>query len=159
MIQLNVVRSVRLIVDTITLAHQAGEGYPPLGPDQLKLKMKLSPLLNMEDTLIQKLAPNSQHHIRGETVDPVLGDASNVPEAPAAPIRTELTLNSRSTWKTAFKKWTKGGTSEEIDFDDPTDPGRVLFACKEDAIALWTDPVVRQILDISRVRPQDQGGL
>ena len=48
---------------------------------------------------------------------------------------------------------------EETGFDDPTDPGRVLFACKEDAIALWTDPVVRQILDISAVRPQDQGGL
>jgi hypothetical protein len=61
-IQLNVVRSVRMIVDTITIAHQAGEGYPPLGPEQLKLKMKLTPLLRIEDALIEKLAPNSQHH-------------------------------------------------------------------------------------------------
>ena len=158
MIQLNVVRSVRLIVDTITMAHQADEGYPPLGPEQLKLKMKLSPLLRMEDVLIQKLAPNSQHHIKGESTDHVFDDASNAPEAPAVPIRTELTVNSRSTWKNAFKKWTKGGV-EEIDFDDPTDPGRVLFACKDDMIALWASPVVRQILDAANVRPQDQGGL
>jgi len=157
-IQLNIVRSVRLIVDTITMAHQMDEEYPPLGPEQLKLKMKLSPLLRMEDVLIQKLAPNSQHHIKGESPDPVFSDASNAPDAPAVPIRTELTVNSRSTWKSAFKKWAKGGV-EDIDFDDPTDPGRVLFACKDDIMSLWFDPVVRQILNIAKVRPQDQGGL
>jgi len=140
------------------MAHQASEEYPPLSPEQLKLKMKLSPLLRMEDVLVQKLAPNSQHHIKGESTDPVFNDASNAPEAPAVPIRTELTVNSRSAWKNAFKRWAKGGV-EEIDFDDPTDPGRVLFACKDDMVALWADPVVRQILDIARVRPQDQGGL
>lgn len=139
------------------MAHQVGEGYPPLGPEQLKLKMKLSPLLRIEDALTQKLAPNAQHHIKGESPDHVFDSASAAPEAPAVPIRTELTVNSRSTWKSAFKKWTKGGV-EEIDFDDPTDPGRVLFACRDDIIALWTDPVVRQILEIARVRPQDQGG-
>ena len=158
MIHLNVVRSVRLIVDTITMAHQVGEEYPPIGPEQLKLKMKLSPLLRMEDVLIQRLSPNSQHHIKGESPDPVFNDASNAPDAPAVPIRTELTVNSRSTWKSAFKKWAKGGV-EDIDFDDPTDPGRVLFACKEDVMSLWFDPVVRQILNIAKVRPQDQGGL
>ena len=158
MIQLNVVRSMRLIVDTITMAHQAGEGYPPLGPEQLKLKMKLSPLLRLEEGLIEKLAPNSQHHIKGESPDPVFTDASNAPDAPAVPVRTELTINSRSTWKSAFKKWTKTAV-EDVDFDDPTDPGRVLFACKEDMVTLWTDPVVRQILEIAQVRPQDQSGL
>lgn len=157
-VQLNVVRSVRMIVDTITMAHQAGEGFPPLGPEQLKLKMKLTPLLRIEDVLIEKLAPNSEHRIKGESPDPVFNDASNAPEAPAVPIRTELTLNSRFTWKTAFKKWAKGGV-EEIDFDDPMDPGRVLFACKDDMISLWADPVVRQILEIAKVRPRDQGGL
>ncbi|KAF9652402.1 G-alpha-domain-containing protein [Thelephora ganbajun] len=155
-IQLNIVRSVRLIVDTITMAHQVGEGYPPLGPEQLKLRMKLSPLLRVEDILIQKLAPNSQHHIKGESTDSVFDNASNAPEAPAVPIRTELTVNSRSTWKTAFKKWAKG--VEEIDFDDPADPGRVLFACKDDMIALWSDPIVREILEVARIRLQDQGG-
>lgn len=158
MIQLNVVRSVRLIVDTITMAYQEEEEYPPLGPEQLKLKMKLSPLLRMENVLIERLSPNAQHHIKGESPDPVFNDASNAPEAPAVPVRTELTVNSRSTWKSAFKRWAKGGV-EEIDFDDPTDPGRVLSACKDDMIALWTDPVVRQILDIAKVRPRDQGGL
>lgn len=158
MIQLNVVRSMRLIVDAITLA-QTDEGYPPLGPEQLKLKMKLTPLLRMEDILVEKLAPDSQHHIKGESPDPVFHDASNAPDAPAIPIRTELTVNSRSTWKAAFKKWTRGGGTEDIDFEDPTDPGRVLFACRDDMIALWTDPVVRQILDIAKARPQDLGGL
>jgi len=140
------------------MAHQEEEGYPPLSSEHLKLKMKLSPLLRMEDVLVEKLAPNSQHHIKGESTDPVYNDASNAPEAPAVSIKTELTVNSRSAWKTAFRKWAKGGV-DEIDFDDPTDPGRVLFACKDDVINLWTDPVVRQILDIARVRPQDQGGL
>lgn len=156
-IQLNVVRSVRLIVDTIAMAHQVGEEYPPLGPEQLKLKMKLSPLLRVEDVLIQKLAPDSQHHIKGESPDHIFTDASNAPDAPAVPVRTELTINSRSTWKAAFKKWAKGGV-EEIDFDDPTDPGRVLFACRDDMISLWGDPVVREIMEIAKVRPQDQGG-
>lgn len=159
MIQLNVVRSMRLIVDTITMAHQVGEEYPPLGSEQLKLKMKLSPLLRMEDILIQKLSPNSQHHIKGESPDAVFSDASNAPDAPAVPVRTELTVNSRSTWKTAFKKWTTKGGVEDIDFNDPSDPGRVLFACRDDMISLWTDPVVRQILEVAKVRPQDQGGL
>jgi len=149
---------MRLIVDAITLA-QTDEGYPSLGPEQLKLKMKLTPLLRMEDILVEKLAPDSQHHIKGESPDHVFNDASNAPDAPAVPIRTELTVNSRSTWKAAFKKWTRGGGDEDIDFDDPTDPGRVLFACRDDMIALWTDPVVRQILDIAKARPQDLGGL
>jgi hypothetical protein len=157
-IQLNVVRSIRLIMDTIVIAHQTGEEYPPLGPEQLKLRMKLSPLLRLEDVLIQKLAPNSQHHIKGESTDVVSSEASNAPEAPAAPVRTELTVNSRSTWKSAFKKWAKGGV-DEIDFEDPTDPGRVLSACKDDMIALWTDPIVRRILNVAGVKPQDQGGL
>lgn len=158
MIQLNVVRSMRLVMDTMTMAHEVGDGYIPLGPEHLKLKMKLSPLLRMEDVLIQKLSPNSQHHIKGESPDPVFRDAANAPDAPAIPIRTELTVNSRSTWKSAFKRWKKGG-ADEIDFDDPNDPGRVLFACKDDMIALWNDPVVRENLEIARVRPQDQGGL
>lgn len=39
------------------------------------------------------------------------------------------------------------------------DPGRVIHACCEDMIRLWTDPTIRRLLSSQNIRLQDMGGL
>jgi guanine nucleotide-binding protein alpha-1 subunit len=49
--------------------------------------------------------------------------------------------------------------SEFVDFDNPEDPNHVINACKDDMLALWNDPVVRQVLRIGNVRLEEMPGL
>lgn len=44
-------------------------------------------------------------------------------------------------------------------FECSQDPGRIIFACSEDMIKLWRDPVIQKVLTHQRIRLQDEGGL
>ena len=48
---------------------------------------------------------------------------------------------------------------EFVDFDNSGDPNQVICACKDDMIALWHDPVVRQVLRMGNVRLEEMPGL
>jgi len=48
--------------------------------------------------------------------------------------------------------------SETVDWDDPHDPGRLLYACREDMIRLWQDPVIKELLRAKRLRLEDMPG-
>lgn len=118
-IQLNIVRSIRLIIETLSEAQaKPGEGsspsppLPPLTPEHMTLKMRLSPLLQIEETLTRKLTSTS--HLRGEAVDSPLASVTN-----GENVRKEISVHSRSSWKLSFKKLTKAGAAEgEIDWDE-----------------------------------------
>lgn len=47
----------------------------------------------------------------------------------------------------------------DIDFDDPQDPGKVLFACADDMKRLWADPIIQDLLKAKGVRLRELGGL
>lgn len=79
-------------------------------------------------------------------------------------VAREMSVNSNSWtgWKGKFKDFvsTNGKTVGEdgIDWGDPDDPGRVIHLCGEDMIKLWTDPVVRELLEAWKVRLQEMSG-
>jgi len=148
-IQLNIIQAFRLIINAMTRAQwpqrhdgdeQTAKDLPTLTTEHLKIKQRLSPLLEIEKTLIRRLCP--------------------VASFPSQ----EVAVNSTSPWKDYFQKFMKTDgdsiTSEEmIDWDDPEDPGTVLNACSEDMIHLWTDPVIQTLLIKLKIKMREQTGL
>ncbi|KAF9447682.1 G-alpha-domain-containing protein [Macrolepiota fuliginosa MF-IS2] len=156
-IQLNVVQSFHLIMDAMDQAQRGAAGgeeidhttknFPPLTTEHLRLKQRLLPLLQIEDALIQRLSPVSSKQ--------------RALEGPRLSFK-EVAVNSSSAWKECFQKLLKNDRDTDkdsvVDWDDPTDPGRVLHACSEDMICLWSDPVIQQLLVKLKLRMQEHTG-
>lgn len=125
--------------------------YPPLNPEHLKLKMRLAPLLQVEVALIKKLIPNGHAQ---------LSNLAN--PAQSLPIQQEISVNSSVGWKNTFSRLMGRNSCDSadlIDWSDPDDPGVVLNACAEDMKRLWTDPIIRKLMDIEKMRPEEMAGL
>ncbi|KAL4247490.1 P-loop containing nucleoside triphosphate hydrolase [Abortiporus biennis] len=181
-IQLNVVRSIRLILEAMaeiqalnsgstsrpptssgalqtSPSSSSGSPIPRLTHDHLKLRMRLMPLLQVEEVLIRKLTPAGS----GEFEATHLAHVTNIPGPTLAKIKEkEVAVNSQFAWKGVFNKFIsttrESFDSESIDWDDPEDPGRVIYACGEDMIRLWKDPTIRQVLRNQELRLEDQPG-
>jgi len=159
-IQLNVVRSIHLILDAMTKAQTTAHSTASrdslnnqvqLSPELLKLKMRLSRLLEVEQVLTRRLTPSGS----GESEATQLGHSKNGVK--------ELTINAASQWKNTFTRLLSGESSsdeeeEVIDWDDPNDPSVILNACSEDMISLWSNPVVQQLLEKQNIRLEDMAG-
>ncbi|KAH9926690.1 guanine nucleotide binding protein, alpha subunit [Fomitopsis serialis] len=168
-IHLNVVRSIRIILDVMTEAQSAQAQphspngarpsssrspsesstriYPPLTADHLKLKMRLSPLLQVEKALIRKLTPPGSAEFEATH----LAQASNVSYMERLR-QKEVAINSLFAWKGVFGRLMLDGrdsveSREGIDWDDP-----------EDMIRLWNDDTIRALLQVQGVRLEDQPG-
>jgi len=161
-VQLNVVRSVRFILDTITEAsHSTSEspGPPFVTPELLKLRMRLLPLQQVEESLLRKMTPAGSAELEATHLLP----ATNIPYKTSAGKFKELAINSTTQWKGAFGRLIATArasfeSAAEIDFEDPNDPGFILHACSEDIIELWNDPTVKMLLKAQKVRLEDMGG-
>ncbi|KAI0795968.1 G-protein alpha subunit [Abortiporus biennis] len=137
----------------------------PLTDNHKRIRMRLLPLLAIEEELTKKLFPELSLAM---THGPKEGD--NV-----APGFREVCVRAGSGWKNvlntiisqqqqqngyldgkgrgaAYQGMNGNGTSK---IDDPT---TVLAACKEDIVTLWEDQVVRGILKKRGVRLQDMPG-
>ncbi|KIJ61417.1 hypothetical protein HYDPIDRAFT_96606 [Hydnomerulius pinastri MD-312] len=184
-IQLNVVQSVHAILDLMSKAHASSHGlsssssphppsssthvtspssrpgtahkdYPPLTAEHLKLKMRLAPLIQVEAALIRKLLPPGQ-------VDLTASGHANLS---ALALQQEISVNSNVGWKGAFNRLlsTVGNGRDScesidmIDWSDPEDPGVVLHACSEDMIRLWADPIIRKLMEVEKMRPEEMAG-
>ncbi|KAI6158196.1 guanine nucleotide binding protein, alpha subunit [Pisolithus tinctorius] len=176
-IQLNVVQSIHAILDVISRAHavshpstsyssssQCSSGhvshgssssrppsghkdYPPLTADHLKLKKRLAPLIQVEVALLRKILPPSQL---------ASADDSSL---------HEVCINSNSGWKGAFSKIVGNGdnrkscdTADMINWSDPDDPGVVMQACAEDMKRLWADPIIKRLMEVEKMRPEEMAG-
>ncbi|TFY53235.1 hypothetical protein EVG20_g10208 [Dentipellis fragilis] len=181
-IQLNVVRSIHLVLDTLADLHaqQLGrpssspapsppvsEPMPELTPEHLRLKMRLSPLLQVEETLVRKLSARGLGSERDREVSVsgsgwkgrfgrIIGGveaARNSVESARTHSRTP-SLRSRAQSRAGVE----GEDDSGIDWDDPEDPGRVIHACGEDMMKLWADPVIRRALEMQKMRLQEMSG-
>lgn len=136
--------------------------YPVLTPEHLKLKMRLSPLQQVEEILLRRLRPPGSAELEATQLFPETNNSYNT----RARTATEIVINSSAPWKNAFNRLLSSTTnrssfqsSQEIDFDDPQDPGVILHACADDMIRLWNDPTVRDLLRVQKIRLEDMAGL
>uniref|UniRef100_A0A0W0FWU8 Guanine nucleotide-binding protein alpha-4 subunit n=1 Tax=Moniliophthora roreri TaxID=221103 RepID=A0A0W0FWU8_MONRR len=178
-IQLNVTRSIRIILEamsqalaqssnsspTLTSSRPASPNLsgsstlpsttlPTLNAEHMKLKIRLSPLLQVEEALWRKLSPSSPP-------DAMPTHLSSVTNLPHHGRQREGAVYSVSGWKGAFSKLLTGRNSmdsQNIDFDNPDDPGTILHYCAQDMIRLWNDPVIQQLLAALSLRLEDMPG-
>ncbi|PPQ98404.1 hypothetical protein CVT24_004083 [Panaeolus cyanescens] len=171
-IQLNIVRSVRLILDTITDAHEktmlpggrSGQATtdgptPTVTPELLKLRMRLLPLQQVEEALLRKMTPEGSAEFEATHLSPV----TNLPYRIRGGKFREIAINSTAQWKGAFGRLiatarTSIESAAQIDFDDANDPGVILHACSEDIVRLWSDPVVKRLLNMQHIRLESMAG-
>ncbi|KAM6502181.1 guanine nucleotide-binding protein alpha-4 subunit [Amanita muscaria] len=169
-VQLNVVRSIHLILDAMEDVkqghappnHDAATGqpippvrYPTLTVEHMKLRMRLLPLQRVEELLLRRLS-----HAGSATFEPnhLVSLEEDQPLQ-----RKEFAVHSSSQWINAFGRLLSAARASfekesEIDFTDPNDPGVILNACSEDMTKLWNDPIIQQLLRLMRIRLEDMAG-
>ncbi|KAJ7213656.1 guanine nucleotide binding protein, alpha subunit [Mycena haematopus] len=157
-VHLNVVRSMRLILNALAAAEASASSSHPPGPDDpvypellpeiLSLKMRLLPLRQVEIALLGKLTHVAK--LRGET-----------PENEPSP--AEISVNSTVPWKKAFSRLVNS-VRDSIDGPEVNEPQdsrearELLQACSGYMIRLWNDPVVKEVLKIHRLCLEDMAG-
>ncbi|GAW07365.1 guanine nucleotide-binding protein alpha-4 subunit [Lentinula edodes] len=173
-IQLNVVRSIHVILDAMTHPSQprhdprkqitSSTSSSPLSgeiplpedtsdvePELIQIRYRLSSLLQVEDFLTRQLTPKDYSEV---------GTTQLAPMNHIKHVATELAINSSVPWKQRFDRLVGKGDTERmiIDWDDPNDPGKILHACGEDMIRLWQHPNVQQMLEKQNLRLEEMAG-
>ncbi|KAJ7660060.1 guanine nucleotide binding protein, alpha subunit [Mycena rosella] len=169
-VQLNVVRSIHVILDVITRAQirRAGdEARPPESPivddDLSALKARLSPLVRVEEILMQRLIPSGPDKSDAARLAQ-LAQLTNIPysERPRI-VNREVAVNSGMQWKDVFTRLVMSDkesfdSEKAIDWEDPSDPGVVLYALADDMKALWNNQTVQALLVRQNLRLQEAAG-
>ncbi|EJD54322.1 guanine nucleotide binding protein, alpha subunit [Auricularia subglabra TFB-10046 SS5] len=157
-IYLNLVRSIRRIVDAICSDYdqEVDADGEPLRPGTAasthtaekqaqfdNLRSRLQPLLALEATLIRML------------------NGEDVSDSAPTNATKEMYVRSNAPWKKALAK-VRGGSSatpSEVATARPDDdPAHVLAANKLDMITLWRDPAVREVLNKRKMRLEESSG-
>lgn len=162
-IQLNMVRSIHLILGAMTHAQASAQSpsfedssddLPELNPELWMIKMRLSQLLKVEHMLTRMLTP----------LDSGESEPTPLVERSKSAIR-ELAVNSTAQWKSKFSRLLRsefdGDSSDSeqgIDWDDPNDPGFLLHSCSADMAKLWGDPTIHQLLEKQNIRLEEMAG-
>ncbi|KAJ7484692.1 guanine nucleotide binding protein, alpha subunit [Mycena latifolia] len=165
-VQLNVVRSIHVVLDVITRAQNRryDDGRPPdspvVGDDLSALKMRLSPLIRVEEILMQRLIPSGPDKSDAAR----LAQLTNIPysERPRN-VNREVAVNSANQWKDVFTRLVQSDkesfdSEKAIDWEDPNDPGVVLHELAEDMKALWYNDTVQALLERQNLRLQEAAG-
>jgi guanine nucleotide-binding protein alpha-1 subunit len=132
---------------------------PQLNPELWMVKLRLSPLLHVEQVLTRRLNPLDS----GETEPTYLGDLSYAERSRSAV--TEFAVNATAQWKNKFSRLlrTEDGdifdAEQAIDWDGPDDPDFLLHTCSADMTRLWGDPTIHQLLEKQNIRLEEMAGL
>ncbi|KAI0321417.1 G-alpha-domain-containing protein [Amylostereum chailletii] len=140
-IDLNLVRSVTFILNVL---NEGLENGVTLSDQLRRLRVSLGPLRSVEEQLAKFLSPDdpaarvSQPGLRG----------------------FEVNVRSGSRWKSLFNRNAMATTSRSYihGYEEVLNARRVIEACREDMLALWTDPIVRSALDKQSVSLQFRSG-
>ena len=90
--------------------------HTPLTPEHLKLKLRLSPLLQVEEALIRRLTPAGSGEIEATQLRATGGSQANRPRA----MDRELTVNSQFAWRGVFQRMINRNSGDsETDYSDP----------------------------------------
>jgi guanine nucleotide-binding protein alpha-1 subunit len=151
-IQLNLARTIHTIVDALNQVEQGAVGLdgrelPPLEHEIRELKLRVLPLLPLEEQLKKRLCASED----GEAT--IQSDGASSELAVAA------------TWRRHFGRLLGRNERDDdeslrsIDFNDPSDPAYVLSMCRDDIRALWQHPQVRRVLKQLEIRLETESGL
>lgn len=152
-IHLNLIRSVNFILDLLTPEREwslsNADPNLPSGDYLRPLRMRLSPLRQVEVILVQRLSGN----------DPSRG-ALNVEEATPWYYgrASEVSIRSGSGWKSLLRRKRNSRTVDNRP-DELDNARQILHSCREDIVNLWTDPVIQTGLRDEGVSLQEQSGL
>ncbi|KAJ7274828.1 guanine nucleotide binding protein, alpha subunit [Mycena rebaudengoi] len=166
-IHLNVIHSVRILLDAVVRAPNSYEwtsnprsstssndSHASIRADAelLGLRMRLLPLLQIEDVLARRLAdPTAPDEGRGS------------PTSPRRRAGKEVAINSNVAWKGVFMR-PQGeiresfDTQNAVDWDDPEDPGVAINAKSADIKRLWQHPTLQILLERQGIRIQESPG-
>lgn len=125
--------------------------------------MRLLPLRQIEDILIRKLNPAGSIENEATRLGSHTSLSGLIKRRGSAKFK-EIAIHSTSQWKVAFGRLLSSArdsmeSGEDIDWENPKDPGIVLNACAEDIVKLWNDPTVKQLLHAQKIRLEDMSGL
>ncbi|KAG1900334.1 guanine nucleotide binding protein, alpha subunit [Suillus fuscotomentosus] len=170
-IQLNIVRSVRTILDALSdirlpTLDSGGEDSDDSGtnlPQELEmLQMRLTPLRHIEALLIAKLIPPSEDEMAS-----VIGSSaisayhSHRSRSSERSWRAqEVFVRPGATWKGALAKSTRtrpvslGNTGMQT----RDEAQEVIHSCSYDIMALWNDRLVREVLRRRKIRLEESSG-
>lgn len=170
-IQLNIVRSVRTILDALSefrlpTLDSGGEDSDDGGtsiPQELEmLQMRLTPLRHIEALLIAKLIPPSEDEAAS-----VIGSSaisayhSHRSRSSDRSWRAqEVFVRPGATWKGALAKSTRtrpvslGNTGMQT----RDEAQEVIHSCSYDIMALWNDRLVREVLRRRKIRLEESSG-
>jgi guanine nucleotide-binding protein subunit alpha len=137
-----------------------------LTDDLRRLRVSLSPLRNIEESLARFISP--EHYPRRVScVGGSGGSTTSTTTTASAALPTErafeVSVRSGSRWKTLFKG--SGGDNGAMskarhqEYAEVQNARRVIEACREDIVALWNHPAVRASLADQSVSLEFQSGL
>ena len=162
MIQLNIVRSIRIIIDAISdvhrnavLSEEESEGEEEFSlPDQLiAIKERLKPLRHIENLLVAKLIPPNE----AETTH--LGNRPDFISSSQNRKDQEVFVRPGKGWHGALLRGARPSSAGNAGLETPDDTQCILDSCRLDMIALWQNPTTRAILKRRKVRLEELPGL
>lgn len=165
MIQLNIVRSIRIIIDATSDVHRNGVlseeesdgGEEPQLSDQLvTIKERLKPLRHIENILVAKLVPPNEAEATH------LGNRPDVISSSQNRKDQEIFVRPGMGWHGALLRGLRPSrptSAGSTGLETPDDTQCVLDSCRADMIALWQNPTVRAILRRRKIRLEELPGL
>ncbi|KAI6037622.1 G-alpha-domain-containing protein [Pisolithus marmoratus] len=184
-IQLNIVRSVRTILDAVSTAsppppppndtqspaEESEDDTPSVPHDIELLKMRLSPLHHVEAFLIAKLIPPSQDDAwapitASSTGGTLVSTYHHVPDQHWHHSQEIFVRPGASSWKGILSRsFPSATTARPNSIDDATSTSmtrdeaqQVLHTCCGDIISLWNNWFVRQLLTKRKIRLEEAPG-
>ena len=138
-----------------------------LTDDLRRLRVGLSPLRNIEESLERIISPDAPRHLGGGSsgVGASAGGMSSRSAALPTERAFEVSVRSGSRWKSLFKGGGGPGAvalsskASGRGYEELLNARRVIEACREDIVALWNHPAVRASLAEQRVALEFQSGL
>ena len=118
------------------------------------MRMRLSPLRQVEVILVKKLSASDSHRAPSFHT-PILDEATPWYYGRAS----EVTVRGGTAWKALLKRGQRTTRERDALFDDLDKARQILDACRDDITALWANQEVRQGLQGEGVSLQDQSGL
>ncbi|KAI0074990.1 G-alpha-domain-containing protein [Panus rudis PR-1116 ss-1] len=164
-IQLNLVRSIRIILDAIqdvrrhelipTSDDEFDDEYPNervgLPPHLETLCMRLLPLRHVESLLIAKLVPPNEDEATH------LGNMS-ITRDPHLYRQQEIFVRPGVSWKGAMKRNGRPNSLGTTGQETQDESQAIIHGCRNEMMALWHDPTVKDVLKKRKIRLEESPG-